>query len=82
MIAKKPLSPVDRFIQHTVFATEFDAANNLDMYGRYLNTFQYYSLDVILPLLLVLIIVTSLILFCSVKCLRCALAKRHKKKVE
>ncbi|KAH7723240.1 UDP-glucoronosyl and UDP-glucosyl transferase family protein [Aphelenchoides avenae] len=51
MIAKKPMSPVERFIKHTEFATEFNVADNLDMYGRHLNAFQYYSLDVILPLL-------------------------------
>ncbi|KAH7708393.1 UDP-glucoronosyl and UDP-glucosyl transferase family protein, partial [Aphelenchoides avenae] len=45
MIAKKPLSPVERFVKYTEFAAEFDVAGNLDMYGRHLNFVQYYSLD-------------------------------------
>ncbi|KAH7713328.1 UDP-glucoronosyl and UDP-glucosyl transferase family protein [Aphelenchoides avenae] len=31
MIAKKPLSPVERFVKHAVFAAEFDVDTNLDM---------------------------------------------------
>ncbi|KAH7725749.1 UDP-glucoronosyl and UDP-glucosyl transferase family protein [Aphelenchoides avenae] len=51
MVAKKPLPPDERVLKYAEFAAEFDVASNLDIYGRYLNFCQFYSLDVICPLL-------------------------------
>ncbi|KAH7717113.1 UGT-62 protein [Aphelenchoides avenae] len=85
MIAKKPLSPDERILKYTEMAAEFDVAENLDIYGRRLNFFQYYSLDVILPILIVLALVAIAMAFGLYKCCGCvakAVRKRRYEKVE
>lgn len=61
MIAKKPLSPDERVLKYTEFAAEFGVAENLDMYGRRLSFFQFYSLDVILPVVVVSVLTFALL---------------------
>lgn len=85
MIAKKPLSSDERVLRYAEHAAEFDIAENLDVYGRHLNFFQYYSLDVILPVLAFTILVLTLLVFAVVKlcaCVRNVVRKRRYQKVE
>lgn len=65
MMAKKPLQPDERVLQYAEFAVEFDVASNLDMYGRYLNFCQFYSLDVFLPLMGVVAVICLLAIFAT-----------------
>uniref|UniRef100_A0A0M3IJV7 UDP-glucuronosyltransferase n=1 Tax=Ascaris lumbricoides TaxID=6252 RepID=A0A0M3IJV7_ASCLU len=52
MIAKKPFSVEERIVKYTEFAVEFGHVENLDPAARKLNFFQYYLIDVIVPLVL------------------------------
>lgn len=52
IIAKKPMSAKERVIKYTNFAAQFGRISNLDNAGRKLNFFQYYLLDVITFLVL------------------------------
>ncbi|VDD88209.1 unnamed protein product [Enterobius vermicularis] len=52
IIAKKPMSAKERVVKYTNFAAQFGRISNLDNAGRKLNFFQYYLLDVITFLVL------------------------------
>ncbi|KHN83392.1 UDP-glucuronosyltransferase 2C1 [Toxocara canis] len=55
MIAKKPFPVDERVVKYTEFAIEFGQVNNLDSAARKLNFSQYYLIDIIVPLLLILL---------------------------
>uniref|UniRef100_A0AC34FJV9 Glucuronosyltransferase n=1 Tax=Panagrolaimus sp. ES5 TaxID=591445 RepID=A0AC34FJV9_9BILA len=48
MIKSKPMSAKDRVLKYTQFAAEFGEMDNLDLYGRHLNTIHFYNIDVYL----------------------------------
>lgn len=85
LMTKKPLTPDERVLMYAEFAAEFDVFENLDIYGRRLNFFQYYSLDVVIPILLVLFLLAFLLAFSVFRCYVCAaraITKRRYAKVE
>lgn len=54
MIRKKPMSAKERVVKYTEFAAEFGHVDNLDSAAVKLNFFQYYLLDVIIPIVALL----------------------------
>ncbi|CAD5214575.1 unnamed protein product [Bursaphelenchus xylophilus] len=56
MIRAKPMGPDERIRKYSEFAAEFDVASNLDIHGRDVNFFVFYSLDVIAFLLSIIAI--------------------------
>ena len=51
MIASKPQSSEERIIKYAEFAARFGNDNNLDIEGRHMNYFQFYCLDIIIPMI-------------------------------
>ncbi|CAD5214224.1 unnamed protein product [Bursaphelenchus xylophilus] len=47
MIKGKPLQPVDRVLQYTEYAADYDIAEVLELEGRHLNIVQFYNIDVL-----------------------------------
>uniref|UniRef100_A0A914PUP0 glucuronosyltransferase n=1 Tax=Panagrolaimus davidi TaxID=227884 RepID=A0A914PUP0_9BILA len=45
MIKSKPMSAKDRVLKYIKFAAEFGEIDNLDLYGRHLNTIHFYNID-------------------------------------
>jgi hypothetical protein len=63
MIQAKPFTAAQRVVQLTEHAIKFDVAENLDMYSRNLNTWQYYGFDVYIPLLITLALTLAVLFF-------------------
>jgi hypothetical protein len=63
MIKAKPMKPEDRLLKYTEFAAKFGYDNNLDMYGRHLNTIQYYCLDIIIPAIGMALILIYIVIY-------------------
>lgn len=81
IIRNKPMQPDELFVKHVEFAAKYNVHEALDMHGRYLNTVQYYNLDIIGLLLTTITIVLSisfLVLRCIVR--RCFCRKSGNKK--
>ena len=55
LIKSKPESAEERIVKYSEFAAQFGNDNNLDMEGRNLNFIQFYCLDIVLPVFLILI---------------------------
>lgn len=51
LIQSKPFPAPERVVRLTEHAIQFDVAHNLDMFSRQLNTWQYYGLDIYVPVL-------------------------------
>uniref|UniRef100_A0A915B6U5 glucuronosyltransferase n=1 Tax=Parascaris univalens TaxID=6257 RepID=A0A915B6U5_PARUN len=62
MIHKKPSSAKERLIKYVEFAAEFGPVENLDPASRKLNVFQYYLIDVILPVLIMILLILYVVL--------------------
>jgi hypothetical protein len=60
MIAKKPTKPDENIVKYAEFAAEFDVHGALDIYGRHLSTIEFYNIDVLGAMFL--IILTALFL--------------------
>ncbi|KAI6233340.1 UDP-glucuronosyltransferase [Aphelenchoides fujianensis] len=48
MLADKPMDANEKVVRYAEFAAKYDVAEHLDLHGRQLNFFQYFSLDVFL----------------------------------
>ncbi|EGT42652.1 hypothetical protein CAEBREN_08924 [Caenorhabditis brenneri] len=57
ILEDQPQKPKDVVLKHCDFAVQFGALETLNSEGRHLNTFQYYSLDIALAFIAVLLIV-------------------------
>lgn len=54
------MQPDERFVKHVEFAAKYNIHEALDMEGRYLSTVQYYNIDIIALLLLILTVVLTI----------------------
>lgn len=70
MMRSKPLSPQQRVAQYVEHAVQFNVADNLDMHGRHLSFFQLYSLDIVQPLVMSLIVVCFILTVEALRMLR------------
>lgn len=71
ILASQPNQPKDVVLKHCDFAVKFGNLKTLDSEGRNLNTFQFYSIDIALAIISVLIMITLLI----IAILRCAIRR-------
>lgn len=55
MIAKKPTDADERIVKHAEFASEFDVHSALDMSGRSLSVIQFYNIDVLISMFLIIL---------------------------
>uniref|UniRef100_A0A9J2PIP0 glucuronosyltransferase n=1 Tax=Ascaris lumbricoides TaxID=6252 RepID=A0A9J2PIP0_ASCLU len=78
MIHKKPSSAKERLIKYVEFAAEFGPVENLDPASRKLNFFQYYLIDVILPVLAVILLILYAFLRLCLYLVRVVLRKKQK----
>lgn len=78
MIHKKPSSAKERLIKYVEFAAEFGPVENLDPASRKLNFFQYYLIDVILPVLAVILLILYAFLRLCLYLIRVVLRKKQK----
>ncbi|VDK76426.1 unnamed protein product [Gongylonema pulchrum] len=62
MIRNKPFSPRERLLKYVDFALKFGPIENLDVAANDLSFVQYYLLDIIFPLLLLITLITVLLL--------------------
>ncbi len=57
----KPMTPTERIVKYTQFAAEFGPLTNLVPYGIQLGYVQYFMLDIIIPLLLIVLTILFVI---------------------
>jgi 2-hydroxyacylsphingosine 1-beta-galactosyltransferase len=55
MIAKKPISVDERIVKYAEFAAEFDVDEALDISGRNLSTIEFYNIDVLCSMFLIIL---------------------------
>lgn len=83
MVRKKPVSAAHLLVSWAEFAAEFQTLDNLVPAGTKLNFIQYYSIDVLAFLLLVLavvfFVVFKLLMFIVVKIYALLLAPKKQK---
>lgn len=58
MIARKPLKPKEMVVKWTEFVAEFQDLSNLDIAGRDLGFIQYFLIDIFVPVLIAMLIVS------------------------
>jgi hypothetical protein len=80
MIAKKPAKPNENIVKYAEFVAEFDVHEALDIYGRNLSTIEFYNMDVLGLMLLIILTVLFLIYKLVSFVLRFAFRKVIKKK--
>lgn len=77
------MTPEERFVRYTEFAAKYGNDNNMDMAGRELGFFAFYSLDIILPFLIIVLLIFyvsyRLMIFVVKKLLNKFLANPYKK---
>jgi hypothetical protein len=61
MIAKKPTKADENIIKYAEFAAEFDVHEALDIYGRNLSTIEFYNIDVLGLMLLIILTVLFIV---------------------
>ncbi|CAI5449409.1 unnamed protein product [Caenorhabditis angaria] len=74
MLNNQPNDPRETFVKHVEFAARFGKFPQMDNYGRHLNIFQYYLLD-ILSIILVFFVA---VIYVFVKILKCFCVKKQK----
>lgn len=74
MIKNKPMKPEDRLLKYSEFAAKFGTDNNLDMYGRHLNTIEFYCLDIIVPAISVVFLLIYIVYWIVKKSVKIALS--------
>uniref|UniRef100_A0A0R3RPI1 glucuronosyltransferase n=1 Tax=Elaeophora elaphi TaxID=1147741 RepID=A0A0R3RPI1_9BILA len=67
MMAEKPFTPREQFLRNVEYAIKFGPLQHFDIAGNNLNIFEYYSLDIIIPLLLSFLLLVLLLMKCIVK---------------
>lgn len=78
LMVNKPFSLKGRLLSTVEFSTRHGKIDNLDIYGRNLNTLQYYSIDVVAFLAtLILLVIVCFVLLCRL-CMRVALVRKSK----
>lgn len=71
MVADKPISSRQRLIKYVEFTAKYGPIKNYDIAGNRLNFIQYYSLDIIMPVFVIVSTVAYLnirILLCIWRC--------------
>ena len=76
------MSSKELLIKHVEFAAEFGRIPLWDPVGRTMPFYQFYLLDIIIPLILVLLLLSVAILFCLYKVTRKLLCAEKKVKSE
>ena len=79
ILKSRPTSSKDMVIKHAEFAAKFGKLPELDSYGRHLNVFQYYLIDV-MALFVTIIIVILIILKLVFKLIKKFCCSRKEKK--
>lgn len=82
MIAEKPFTPRERFLRNVEYALKFGPLQHLDIASNNLNTFQYYSLDIIIPLLIFFLLLILLLIKFIVEILKKFSRKIYKMNVK
>jgi hypothetical protein len=82
MIAKKPTKPDESIVKYAEFATEFDVHEALDIYGRNLSIIEFYNIDVLGLMFLIILTVLFLVYKLASLVLRFAFRKIIKNKQE
>ncbi|KAF8372404.1 hypothetical protein PRIPAC_78833, partial [Pristionchus pacificus] len=70
MIRNRPFSPRDTFVKNMEFMARYGPLRMLDHYGRNLNFFQYYLLDVFAFLAFVVVFIVSVSIWTCRRCFR------------
>lgn len=81
ILNSKPVPAEDLFIKYTEFATKFDLHPYLDMQGRHLNTVEYYNLDILFCIFVIISVVMYLLYRLVRTCCRIS-TKTKKNKTE
>lgn len=71
MLNDKPFTARETFVRNMEFLAKHGPLRQLDHYGRHLNFFQYYLLDVVGAVILSLLVIISVALLLTVKVLSC-----------
>uniref|UniRef100_A0A0R3RJ00 UDP-glucuronosyltransferase n=1 Tax=Elaeophora elaphi TaxID=1147741 RepID=A0A0R3RJ00_9BILA len=67
MMAKKPNPAKEQLIKHVEFAAEFGQIANFDPYGRKMTFVSYYMLDIIIPFMMFLLLISLISCYIIIK---------------
>uniref|UniRef100_A0A0N5B9C5 glucuronosyltransferase n=1 Tax=Strongyloides papillosus TaxID=174720 RepID=A0A0N5B9C5_STREA len=78
-LKKRPIGPKELLIKHVEFACEFGQLPVLDLASRDMSTIEYFNLDIIIPILLLLVLISYLVVIMTIKLVKFSLFKTDKK---
>uniref|UniRef100_A0A0K0G2S2 glucuronosyltransferase n=1 Tax=Strongyloides venezuelensis TaxID=75913 RepID=A0A0K0G2S2_STRVS len=78
-LKKRPIGPKELLIKHVEFACEFGQLPVLDLASRNMGNIEYFNLDIIVPILLLLVVISYLVVIVVIKLVKFVLFKTEKK---